>query len=47
MGSWNRVFNPSIGSIAYHTRNEIHRVSSRLRTVQLESVDALTLLDRI
>ena len=45
--SWNRRFNPSIGSIAYHTRNEIHRLSSRLRTVQLECVDACVLLDRI
>ncbi len=45
--SWNRRFNPSIGSIAYHTRNEIHRLANRLRTVQLESVDACVLLDRI
>ena len=44
-GSWNRVFNPSIGSIPYHTRNEIRRLSIRLRTVQLECVDACVLLD--
>ena len=47
MGKWQRRFNPAIGSIAYHTGDEIHCRSSRLRTVQLECVDACVLLDRI
>jgi len=47
MGRWQRRFNPAIGSIAYHTSDEIHRRSSRLRTARLECVDACILLDRI
>ena len=47
MGNWQRRFNPTIGSIAYHTSDEIHRRSSRLRTVQPECIDACILLDRI
>ena len=47
MGRWQRRFNPPIGSIAYHTSDEIRRRSSRLRTVQLECVDACVLLNRI
>ena len=47
MGNWQRRFNPATSSIAYHTSDEIHRRSSRLRTVRLECVDACVLLDRI
>ena len=47
MGNWERRFNPDISSIAYHTSDETHRRTSRLRTVRLECVDACILLDRI
>ena len=47
MGNWQRRFNPAISSIAYHTSDEIHRRSGRLRTARLECVDACVLLDRI
>ena len=47
MGNWQRRFNPATSSIAYHTSDEIHRRTSRLRTVRLECVDACVLLDRI
>ena len=47
MGKWQRRFNPVTSSIAYHTSDEIHRRSSRLRTARLECVDACVLLDRI
>ncbi len=47
MGNWQRRFNPTISSIAYHTGDEIHRRSSRSRTVRLECVDACILLNRI
>lgn len=46
MGNWQRRFNPATSSIAYHTGDEIHRRSSRSRTVRLECVDACILLDR-
>lgn len=47
MGNWQRRFNPAISSIAYHTSDEIHRRSSRSRTVRLECVDVCVLLDQI
>ncbi len=45
-GGWRRRFNPAIRSIPYHTRDGIHRLPGRLRTVRLECVDACVLLDR-
>ena len=44
-GGWIAHYNPSVGSLRLSSRQDITALARRLRYVQLESVDALTLLD--
>ena len=44
--SWNRRFDPAVGSIARHSSGEIAALSERMRNVQLENSNALDLLER-
>ena len=45
-GSWNRRFNPAVGSISRRSAGDIVRLAKRMRDVQLENSDALGLLER-
>ena len=44
---WIRAFNPAVGSLARHNRADIRALAERLRTVQLENIDGVKLLERL